>query len=295
MKNIHILPTDKPSRLRYNLSNILVLTKEAYRDYRKQVNQNIYITSDEEIKEKDWVFDIFLQAVFQANSFMGIKTQNTAKKIILTTDTDLIADGVQSIPEEFLEWFVKNTNCEFVGVEELCGGCGSNDGDCWRSKECNKGYFKNKYKIIIPEEEPKFENSIENTINLMSIANSMFGTKEEPKQEYEYIGECKGNNDDGCFMNSSGHNCGCYTRKLIKQETIEEAGKKYIETSHYMNKDRMADITFGANWQKERMYSEEELKSAFKVGFNIGYGSPVQELDLKNEHCERWFKQFKKK
>jgi hypothetical protein len=50
-KNIHILPTDKPSRLRYNLSNVLVLTKESYRDYGKQVNQNIYITSDEEIKE----------------------------------------------------------------------------------------------------------------------------------------------------------------------------------------------------------------------------------------------------
>ena len=47
--------------------------------------------------------------------------------------------------------------------------------------------------------------------------------------------------------------------------------------------------------QQERMYSEEELKNAFKIGFNIGYGSPVQELDLKNEHCERWFEQFKKK
>jgi hypothetical protein len=31
-----------------------------------------------------------------------------AKKIILTTDLDLIKDGVQSIDNEFLEWFVKN-------------------------------------------------------------------------------------------------------------------------------------------------------------------------------------------
>lgn len=46
---------------------------------------------------------------------------------------------------------------------------------------------------------------------------------------------------------------------------------------------------------KQQGYSEEELKSAFKIGFNIGYGSPVQELDLKNEHCEKWFKQFKNK
>ena len=45
----------------------------------------------------------------------------------------------------------------------------------------------------------------------------------------------------------------------------------------------------------EEKYNDEELKSAFKIGFNIGYGSPVSELDLKNEHCEKWFKQFKKK
>ena len=32
-----------------------------------------------------------------------------------------------------------------------------------------------------PKEEPKFENSIDNTMNIMSIANSMFGKKEEPK------------------------------------------------------------------------------------------------------------------
>jgi hypothetical protein len=47
--------------------------------------------------------------------------------------------------------------------------------------------------------------------------------------------------------------------------------------------------------EQQQGYSEEELKSAFKIGFNIGYGSTVQELDLKNEHCEKWFEQFKKK
>ena len=47
--------------------------------------------------------------------------------------------------------------------------------------------------------------------------------------------------------------------------------------------------------QDKNKYSEEELKSAFKIGFNIGYGSTVQELDLKNEHCDKWFEQFKNK
>jgi hypothetical protein len=35
-------------------------------------------------------------------------------KIILTTDQDLIKDGVQAIDDEFLEWFVKNPSCEEV-------------------------------------------------------------------------------------------------------------------------------------------------------------------------------------
>jgi hypothetical protein len=47
--------------------------------------------------------------------------------------------------------------------------------------------------------------------------------------------------------------------------------------------------------KQQQGYSEEEIKSAFKIGFNIGYGSPVQELDLKNEHCEKWFNKFKNK
>ena len=46
------------------------------------------------------------------------------------------------------------------------------------------GQIKEMKIIFIPsKEEPKFENSIENTINIISIANSMFGKKEEPKQE----------------------------------------------------------------------------------------------------------------
>jgi hypothetical protein len=61
---------------------------------------------------------------------------------------------------------------------------------------------------------------------------------------------------------------------------------------HYAFED---ELTSDEVEEKEISYSEEELKSAFKVGFNIGYGSPVQELDLKNEHCEKWFNKFKNK
>jgi hypothetical protein len=145
MKNIHILPTSQLSRLVkiYNEADKklfeLKLNIEVNDNFKEY--QNIYITSDEEIKEEDWCLDIFLQAIFQANSFIGIKTKNTARKIILTTDQDLIADGVQAIDDEFLEWFIKNPSCEEVKIES------------WQTK----GEWELDYKIIIPKEEPKQE------------------------------------------------------------------------------------------------------------------------------------------
>jgi hypothetical protein len=30
--------------------------------------------------------------------------------------------------------------------------------------------------------------------------------------QYELVGECKGNNNDGCFLDSCGHNCGCFEK-----------------------------------------------------------------------------------
>ena len=39
------------------------------------------------------------------------------KKIVLTTDSDLIKDAIQAIDNEFLEWFVQNPSCEEAKVE----------------------------------------------------------------------------------------------------------------------------------------------------------------------------------
>jgi formylmethanofuran dehydrogenase subunit B len=81
-----------------------------------------------------------------------------------------------------------------------------------------------------------------------------------------------------------------YRDKSDDENTDEET--MLINVNWY---DKQQAFIAGAKWQAKRMYSEEELKSAFKIGFNIGYGSTVQELDLKNEYCEKWFEQFKKK
>jgi hypothetical protein len=143
MKNIHVLPTNKPSELYINIqgdlskSNSLLLRPKS---------RNIYITSDEEIKEEDWFISSGL--IYKVNRNVNLINPNKDKKIILTTDTDLIKDGVQEIKDEFLEWFVKNPSCEFVETlfhyPTIC-----DEGDY----SLNLGYWT----IIIPKEEPKQE------------------------------------------------------------------------------------------------------------------------------------------
>jgi len=120
MINIHILPTDKPSRLISSGKEFNLLQKSTI-DKRCK---NIYITSDEEIKEGDYV----LYHEDKISKVLGINIdelkldrggvwRSSCKKIILTTDQDLIKDGVQSIDDEFLEWFCsKNGEVDFVKV-----------------------------------------------------------------------------------------------------------------------------------------------------------------------------------
>jgi len=112
MKNIHILPTDKPSRF--------FITNEDEYGFREHYvpdtiqtckNHYIYITSDEEIKEGDWVITPTNDILEWAKVFQPI-----GKKIILTTDQYLIKNSVQDIDDEFLEWFVKNPTCEYAPI-----------------------------------------------------------------------------------------------------------------------------------------------------------------------------------
>jgi len=120
MKNIHLIATDKPSRVYKHLGREL---KHTVRYFEQKgllcINQHIYITNDEEIKEGDYRLNI-QRDYFKKSDKEGLdyynKRNDVFKKIILTTDKDLIADGVQAIDDEFLEWFVKNPSCESIEV-----------------------------------------------------------------------------------------------------------------------------------------------------------------------------------
>ena len=158
MRNLYLIPTDKPSRLVY----LTKKGKEVFKDLRlfdrlmpnilDSENQHIYITSDEEIQEDNWVFECSLNWVFKSHKH-GLPNYNpNKKKIILTTDPDLIKDGVQQISDEFLEWFVENPSCKSVEIDTYSKKIGvETDANGYREMDV----FGKDYKIIIPQEEPK--------------------------------------------------------------------------------------------------------------------------------------------
>jgi hypothetical protein len=156
MKNIHVLPTNKPSRLHFDGELFLSPNYQVRKriDYNVE-GRNIYITSDEEIKEGDWG----LSKLGEIIKFHSGYDYRYYAKIILTTEQDLIKDGVQAIDDEFLEWFVKNPICESVKFNTYPIGSNGNiiGTDRLYPFDGLISNFRIDYKIIIPQEESKQE------------------------------------------------------------------------------------------------------------------------------------------
>jgi hypothetical protein len=176
--NIHILPTEQSSRLLRAKSNgniFLGHHKDFIFDAENWEYLNIYITSKEPIKEGDWCVCIVNEKItrimkvsdvskddfwFVQNGRNVCLEKENCKKIILTTDQDLIEDVVQSINDEFLEWFVENPTCEFVEVTRDF------------ADEGVKGITHyGKYFITIPQEDKNNENTTLNDL----ITNTLKG------------------------------------------------------------------------------------------------------------------------
>jgi hypothetical protein len=145
MKNIHVLATNKPSRLYIgdNQNFVFGMIQTSIQSRNDCfTNQHIYITSDEEIEWDSYWLNRDNNVVSNGAMFELADKAPSCKKIILTTDQSL--DGVQAIDDEFLEWFIKNPSCEEVNVE---------------NEEYIVQYlfkpqeYKFRYKIIIPIEE----------------------------------------------------------------------------------------------------------------------------------------------
>jgi hypothetical protein len=274
MKNIFLLPTDQPSSLVFEqraFERPLLLKSEPLSITKDSIGQlihepqHIYITSSENIKEGDWVLynNKIVRQVDKTFNKPGFDWNVlNCKKILLTTDPTLIADGVQEISEEFLEWFIKNPTCEFVEVKT--------DYLLW--KKSDKEKLSDCYKITIPQEgyicphtkiqcDDECCVSAEDCHITSSLASGTVDC-EEPKQDS--------------------------TKECKELEELEELAKNYANYSEQISKAVQEAVKFGAKWQAERMYSEEEVFSILDKVFHM-YASNHR------KDAKEWFEQFKKK
>ena len=84
-----MLPTNKnSSNIAKSINqDILSLYNKNDDKYNQWINQNLYIISDDEIKEGDWFINLLDNSIHQATNWIYV---STCKKIIATTDTSLI-------------------------------------------------------------------------------------------------------------------------------------------------------------------------------------------------------------
>ena len=147
MRNVHVIPANREpvkgdillrhlwkntsneciSWWRYNETVVIDKVKQyttlngSFRDAVSSFKvQNIYITANGSFARGAYVTDGIevMKATPKLVDAQGLINRRNWRKIVLTTDPELINDGVEAIVDEFLDWFVKNPSCEEVEVEE---------------------------------------------------------------------------------------------------------------------------------------------------------------------------------
>ena len=202
MKNIYLLSTEKGTgSLAKSPNSSYYIVNNHNRAISDHIDYHIYITNDDYIKDKEYGIyndsklveilsqDRYEYRIHSKNNLLGYTPINTCKKIIMTTDPKLIEKGVQSIPDIFLEWFVKNTTSEYVEIGNQS------------IKSFETGHFEDFYKIIIPKEELKqvtleevkdlnyWKNNAEEDYLLVPISVLRYISELEKQQERSYSEE----------------------------------------------------------------------------------------------------------
>jgi hypothetical protein len=286
MKNIHLLPTDKPTGLFESKSGVLhysIMNKVRTGLLR---GYHVYITYDEEIKPNTYCLingvlckTEIREGKIVSRQLTGGGTMDICKseylEIILTTDPDLIADGVQEIDGDFLEQFVQNPTCEEVDILKLPSINGWSYIIMKRVLPLDNEDFREEPKCTCKEHDP--------------YCCQVHGTcptcvkQEEPKPIHEQIIEHCGGEEK--FKEIAG--------LKPKQETLEEAAWRYNPLKKLDGESIRHAFIEGGKWMGKRMFSEEDFKL-----FARQYYREIK-LDKSNllwdDLADKCLEQFKKK
>jgi len=292
MKNIHILPTDKPSFGKYLVINkegkLCIWNTNTMGTQKTLVTQHIYITSDEYIGLSYYLDgNLVRKGVIDDKDYWEVRKDY--KKIILTTDPDLIKDGVQAIDDEFIEWFIKNPSCERVEVIPLRKSSGWYD-----EKEVWHWDFL-AYKIIIPKKEPKQEvkclydtpKSCENSE--CRVLNKCNGDKVSIKQETL---ELKRSYQKHSLTKTKGYKlwCNiiqrCYNPKNHSYKYYGEKGvvmEDYFKSSYENFIDWIKGIANYNNWLNSSELSLDRIDNTLGyVRGNLKFSTKTEQVENQN-------------
>lgn len=274
-KNIHLIPTKGTGSVYISTD----VTPNLYSNWRGE-GYHMYITSpNEDINENDYI--ITKDGRLVEVSYIMSKDIEGASKVVLTTDELYIHNAVvpkeynpspqyvQKIDNDFVMWFINNPSCEEVRVDKSILYKPYND-------ERDIPEFSHyEYKIVTPEEPTS------------CACGANISCKCEPEQsveEYEQQGLEKHSYE-------------------FKQETLEEAAKKYIgfplnkdmdEEQRYYNPNVKTYEAFikGGEWEKSQGgYTKEDVRFIALKFFYYWWNEPGNNTE---QGFDDWFKNFKK-
>ena len=166
--NVVMLATNEPSKIgnlvTYQKHNLAKVIREGINPKDSTVQfWNLYIISDDEIKEDDWYYDNVVLQIRQWKSFM-IYNKLQHKKVIATTDVSL---GLPQPSQQFIQKYIEEYNEGNVITDVLVEYI-PDFNSCFCTKDiCNGNNCTKKLKI----------DSKDNTITIKKVKDNY--TKEE--------------------------------------------------------------------------------------------------------------------
>ena len=290
MRNIFLIPTEQESWICLKDGKLVNANDGGCMlgyDPPRWLTQHLYITLSEKINVGDWFYVLgytegCIQKCFEADekTINGMFSEDhygnrvfreQAVKVILTTDPNLIENGIQEVPNYFLEWLCNNQTFEYVEVDKLKRTIGFDSLD--------ETYFD--YVIKIPEVKCYDKNNQllkeGDYVDVQKEGIYQIYKKEDNQLYFKPYGEEEKVSD---YFSNDMIKCNIveHSDNSIEPETFEDAISELGKTIYnIVDKYKIK--------QSKNTYSEEEVLELLNK----------RELYLGKKSCYDWFQQNKKK